>query len=199
MIKLLLIVAVGAGAGALLGSTRSCETGGCPLTATPLRGAIYGAVMAGLVGLAVLGLPRGRGGSAATAAPLSPHLIAVSTSADFEAEVLKAEGVVVVDFYADWCGPCRRLMPVMSELADEWAGSVKVVKVNVDEAGDVARAYGVSSIPDVRIFRDGEQQEHLVGGRDKAEYVAIVDRLRPAPAAAPAAPAAPAGETPAKP
>ena len=121
---------------------------------------------------------------------------------DFRRDVVDPSrtALVIVDFWAEWCGPCKQLTPVIEKVCAEYAAKgVKLVKVNVDEAGDVARAYGVSSIPDVRIFRDGEQQEHLVGGRDKAEYVAIVDRLRPAPAAAPAAPAAPAGETPAKP
>lgn len=190
MIKLLVIVLVGAGAGALLGSTRSCESGGCPLTATPLRGALYGAVLASLVGLAVLGLPRGRqaGGNPEHAAALSPHLLAVSTSTEFETEVLKAQGPVLVDFYADWCGPCQRLLPVISELADEWAGSVKVVKVNVDKASEVARAHGVRSIPDVRLFLDGQQREQLVGMQDKSVYVDRVSKLRspgPAPATAP--------------
>ncbi len=187
MLKLLVIVLVGAGAGALLGSTRSCETGGCPLTATPLRGALYGAVLAGLVGLAVVGLPGGRlaAGRRDSATALSPHLLAVSSSAEFETEVLKAQGPVLVDFYADWCGPCQRLLPVISELADEWAGSVKVVKVNVDKASEVARAHGVSSIPDVRLFLDGQQRDQLVGMQDKSVYVDRVSKLRvPGPVAA---------------
>jgi thioredoxin 1 len=188
MIKLLIIILVGAGAGALLGSTRSCESGGCPLTATPLRGAIYGAVMAGLIGLALVGLPRRSQGGPSTESPaaLSAHLVAVSSSAEFEAEVLQAKGPVLVDFYADWCGPCKRLAPVLSELADEWVGTAKVVKVNVDKASDVAKTYSVSSIPDVRLFLDGQQKEQWVGLQDKSVYQAGVAKLQAtAPPAAP--------------
>jgi thioredoxin 1 len=194
MIRLLAIVLVGAGAGALLGSTRSCETGGCPLTATPLRGAIYGAILAGLVGFAFVGRS---GTKAASHAPLSPHLVVVDSSAAFDTEVLQAKGVVLVDFYADWCGPCQRLLPVMSELADEWAGSVKVVKVNVDKVADVAKTRGVSSIPDVRIFLDGKEKEQLIGLQPKDTYLNRVAALRGAEPAAPAAaptPAAPPAE-----
>lgn len=185
MIKLLVIVLVGAGAGALLGSTRRCESGGCPLTATPLRGALYGALMAGFIGFALVGRS---GAKASSHTALSAHLLAIHSSAEFDTEVLQATGPVLVDFYADWCGPCQRLLPVISELADEWAGSAKVVEVNVDKVGEVAKAYGVSSIPDVRIFLDGKEKARLVGLQSKAVYVA---RMATWQTTAPAAPAAP--------
>jgi thioredoxin len=187
MIKLLLIVLAGAGAGAWLGSTRSCESGGCPLTATPLRGALYGALMAGFIGFALVGRP---GSKASSHAPLSAHLLAITSSAEFETQVLQAKGPVLVDFYADWCGPCQRLLPVISELADEWAGSVTVVKVNVDKVGEVAKANGVSSIPDVRIFLDGKEKDRLVGLESKDVYVARVAAWRGTAPAASAAPKA---------
>jgi thioredoxin 1 len=185
MIKLLMIVLVGAGAGALLGSTRSCEGGGCPLTATPLRGALYGALMAGLIGFAFVNRSGAKG---SRHAPLSPQLLVITSSAEFEAQVLQAQGPVLVDFYADWCGPCQRLLPVLSELADEWVGKVKVVKVNVDKIGDLAKAHGVSSIPDVRIFLDGKQKDRLLGLQSKSVYEARVAPWRSAEPTAPVTP-----------
>jgi thioredoxin 1 len=179
MIKLFVIIGIGAGVGALLGSSRSCESGGCPLTATPLRGALYGALLAGLIGVAFVGRP---GAKPSSHAPLSAHLLVITSSAEFDTEVLQAKGPVLVDFYADWCGPCKRLLPVISELADEWAGSVKVVKVNVDTVGDVAKAHGVSSIPDVRIFLDGIEKDRLIGLQSKEVYG---ERMAPWRGAAP--------------
>lgn len=170
MIRLLTITLLGAGIGALLGSTRSCRTGGCPLTSTPLRGAIYGAVLAGFIGLAMTGPATGGNAKTETAAE-SPHFIHIHSADDFSREVAGSRGVVLLDFYADWCGPCRQLLPVMSRLADALAGEVKVVKVNVDEFGDIAREYGVSSIPDIRLFVDGKEKEHWVGGRTENFYL----------------------------
>jgi thioredoxin len=136
-------------------------------------------VLAGFVGFAFFGRPWAK---TSAHAPVSAHLVVIGSSAEFDTEVLKATGPVLVDFYADWCGPCQRLLPVMSELADEWAGAVKVVKVNVDKAGEVAKTYGVSSIPDVRIFVGGQEKDRLIGLKSKDVYVA---RMAPWRAAAP--------------
>ena len=99
------------------------------------------------------------------------------TAADFSTEVLKSEIPVLVDFWAPWCGPCRMVGPILDELAGDYAGKVKIVKVNVDEETELARQYGIMSIPAVYIFKGGEAVERMIGARPKAEFAAALDKL----------------------
>lgn len=82
---------------------------------------------------------------------------------DFESFVQRRDCVVVIDFHADWCGPCKRLGPILEKVAADSGGTVQLGKVDVDQAGDLPRKLGVSGIPDVRIFRDGKQVDRFVG------------------------------------
>lgn len=93
------------------------------------------------------------------------------SSENFEKEVLKSEKPVLVDFYADWCGPCNAMAPVIEELATELDGKVKVGKINVDENSDIAVEYNVMSIPTLIIFKNGKEEKRLVGLRDKEELL----------------------------
>ncbi len=92
-------------------------------------------------------------------------------SENFEKEVLKSEKPVLVDFYADWCGPCNAMAPVIEELATELDGKAKVGKINVDENSDIAVEYNVMSIPTLIIFQNGKEEKRLVGLRDKEELL----------------------------
>lgn len=82
---------------------------------------------------------------------------------NFEAEVLRSEQPVLVDFFATWCPPCRKLAPIVEEIAEDYAGRVKVAKLNIDEARSVAIKYGVSSIPTLILFKNGEPIDRIVG------------------------------------
>ena len=93
------------------------------------------------------------------------------SDSSFDTDVLKADGPVVVDFWAEWCGPCKMIAPILQEIADEQAGKIKIVKLNVDDAPDVAMKYQVMSIPTLIVFKDGEIALKLVGARGKAQLL----------------------------
>lgn len=94
---------------------------------------------------------------------------------NFEEEVLKADKKVMVDFYADWCGPCQMMSPVIDEIAEEKADIVKVGKVNVDENQELAMEYGVMSIPTIVIINKGEVEKTFVGVRSKSEILEAIE------------------------
>lgn len=90
------------------------------------------------------------------------------TDATFEAEVLKADKPVIVDYWAEWCGPCRQVAPVLEEIASEHAEKIDVVKLNVDDNPEVTRRYGIMNIPTLNVFKDGEVVKQIVGAKPKA-------------------------------
>lgn len=97
------------------------------------------------------------------------------TDADFDKVVLKSDIPVLVDFWAPWCGPCRALAPVIDELSEEYAGRVKVVKMNVDENPSTPQKYGVRAIPTLVLIKNGETVESVTGGMPKANLVSLLD------------------------
>ncbi|MFN3679817.1 MAG: thioredoxin [Thermosynechococcus sp.] len=99
------------------------------------------------------------------------------TDATFEQEVLKSDIPVLVDFWAPWCGPCRMVAPVVDEIANEYQGRVKVVKVNTDENSKVATDFGIRSIPTLMIFKDGQKVDILVGAVPKTKIQATLEQF----------------------
>jgi thioredoxin 1 len=99
------------------------------------------------------------------------------TSKNWQTEVLGSDVPVVVDFWAVWCGPCRMIAPSIEQLADEYAGRIKVGKVNVDDNQDLAAQYAINTIPQVFIFKGGHAKEKIVGAQPKGSFKAAIDRV----------------------
>jgi thioredoxin 1 len=98
----------------------------------------------------------------------------VLTSADFASTI--ASGVTLVDMYADWCGPCQRIAPIVEELAHEYEGKANITKLDVDASGDIAQQFGVMSIPTILIFKDGQLVDKTVGLSDKESLVGLLSK-----------------------
>ena len=98
----------------------------------------------------------------------------VITKDNFEAEVLKSEIPVILDFWATWCGPCRMIAPTLAEIAEENDGKIKVGKVNVDEQMELAVQFGITAIPTLIVFRDGQKVNQAMGVMPKSEILALV-------------------------
>ena len=109
---------------------------------------------------------------------MAEHIVSLSDTT-FDETVGASDEPVVVDFWAEWCGPCKMIAPILDELATEHAGKLKVAKLNVDENPDVARRYDVMSIPTLIVFKDGAPQKRLVGAKGKGQLLAELGEFLP--------------------
>ena len=92
---------------------------------------------------------------------------------NFKAEILESEGIAIVDFYADWCGPCKMMAPVIDKIAEE-NPELNVAKVNVDESGELAARFGIMSIPTLIVFKDGKEINRSLGAKNKAAILSLL-------------------------
>jgi thioredoxin 1 len=99
-----------------------------------------------------------------------------TSDSSFEADVLKSDGPVLVDFWAEWCGPCKMIAPALEEIASEMQGKVKVAKINIDENPSVPSRYGIRGIPTLMLFKDGEVLATQVGANPKGKIVDWIQR-----------------------
>ena len=98
------------------------------------------------------------------------------TTADFESVVLKSATPVLVDFWAEWCGPCRAVGPILEEISNEYGAKLKIVKLNTDEEASIAMKYGISSIPTMNVFVNGEVVKTIVGAKPKPALLKDLER-----------------------
>ncbi|GGP18275.1 MULTISPECIES: thioredoxin TrxA [Silvimonas] len=105
---------------------------------------------------------------------MSEHISYV-TDASFDAEVLKSQTPVLVDYWAEWCGPCKMIAPILDEVAGEYAGKLKVAKLNIDENQGTPPKYGIRGIPTLMLFQNGEVKATKVGALSKSQLTAFLD------------------------
>ena len=108
---------------------------------------------------------------------MASPLIVSLTQVNFAQQVLRSQTPVLVDFWAEWCGPCKMIAPLLDELADEYNGKIKIGKVNVDEQQSLAAQYGIRAIPTLLLFKQGQIAEQMVGAKSKRDLKGSFDRV----------------------
>ena len=107
---------------------------------------------------------------------MANELIKHTTDATFEADVLKSTKPVLVDYWAEWCGPCKMIAPILDEVATSYDGKLQITKMNVDENRDIPAKFGIRGIPTLMLFKDGELAATKVGAMSKAQLTAFIDQ-----------------------
>ncbi len=164
-------IMVGAGVGALLGRYGKCASGSCPLTANPWRGALYGVVL-GLLFHSALGSGPASGPTAN---------VKLVDRAQFDSEIAQPGRLVVADFFATWCGPCKRLSPILDEVAGPFTNRISFLKVDVDQSSELAAKYAVRGVPTLVFLRNGKEVDRQTGLLSKADLKARLESFVSSP------------------
>ncbi|RPH45626.1 MAG: thioredoxin TrxA [Burkholderiales bacterium] len=106
---------------------------------------------------------------------MSSTQITHTSDANFEADVLKSDAPVLVDYWAEWCGPCKMIAPLLDEVAKDYDGKVRIVKVNVDDNQEITAKYGIRGIPTLKLFKNGEEVATKVGALSKSQLTQFLD------------------------
>jgi thioredoxin 1 len=106
---------------------------------------------------------------------MSSELITHTTDASFDSDVLKASTPVLVDYWAEWCGPCKMIAPILDDVSKDYSGKLRIAKMNVDENRDIPAKYGIRGIPTLMLFKDGQLAATKVGALSKAQLTAFID------------------------
>jgi len=176
VVKVILGILIGASVGAVLGHFGKCSSGACPLTANPFRGAIYGAVMG-----ALFTFSAGTGRTAPVDLGEQPApgegLIHIASAEGFNQYIGQSSMPCLVDFYSDTCPPCRQLSPAIERLAGKYKGRAVICKINTDTAPQLASPYGISAIPAVLFFENGEEVQREIGLKPQEFYEKILNQM----------------------
>jgi len=168
MVRIVAGVLIGAVLGAVIGHFGKCSSGACPLTANPFRGALWG----GFLGLLFsMSFPH----MSAQPVASSENVHSIQAEDEFRSQVLESNRLCLVDFFADWCVPCTKLLPTINAIANRYAGKIYVCRVNVDTLGSLARQYDVQAIPKVVLFENGQPVAQAEGVRSERFYRAMID------------------------
>ena len=154
-----------------MGHFGKCHNGQCPLTANPLRGALWGIFIAALAAYPLLM------NAFRKPVPASENVIHLKPEENLKEMIGGSGKIALIDFYADWCGPCRSLAPTINKVADEYKGTVSVIKINIDQIPALAKEYNATSIPTVIITKNGQEVERIVGARNFDTYSDILRKL----------------------
>ena len=175
--KLLIGILIGGAIGALIGHFGKCSSGGCPLTGTPLRGALYGAALGALLAVSSGSTARTTSNYQVEQPAPGDGLIYIGTQEAFDQTIIQSTRPCLVDFYSDSCPPCRRLGPTIHELAEIYKGRAVVCKVNTATTQKLTAAYNIRAIPAVLFFKNGKVVERLTGLKPQAAYADVLDNL----------------------
>ncbi|EKD27653.1 MAG: hypothetical protein ACD_79C00645G0001 [uncultured bacterium] len=169
--KIILVIFIGAIIGSIMGYYGKCTTGACPLTANPYRGAAYGAFL-GLLFALTLNPNAGY-----KEKQTSKFIFHIENEEAFYNLIQNSKELVIMDFYADWCGACNKLAPVISRIADKYQDKIKICKNNSDKIPQLAIKLSINALPTIVFYKEGKEVKRIVGFHDESAITSIIEDI----------------------